>query len=332
MRVLFILLCFSISLKIHAQQQIKGLPIQFNQYMRAYPMINPASSGSLSKLEINAGNQRHGGNWSNINTFYFNANIRLTKDLKIENNKNEKPVDEYSENTDTIVSYPKVFYKAVPNSYHVAGLNLIGDKEGVFLNRNGIYGLYAWHTHLKENMILSGGVALGIKNYSISDNYVTGGGSSFAPDGNVGVWLYDYNYHLGFSVNQIFNSKLKPLNETTVLIPQYNFTAGRSWEVSHALVLKPSVLIGVASQTPVNANVTLGSLWQNIASLTLNYNYKKGVTTMIGIEKIKIGENVIKAMFSYYFPVGRSNQININNYEITLNYYLRPNKEHTIFQ
>ena len=334
MRSFFVLLCiFFSSVKLYAQQQISSLPIPFNQYMRTYAMINPASNGSYAKTEVSVGNQRHGANWSNINTFYFNGCIRLSKDRKTAVKANvpnfeEDTLSEYEEEEDTVMQYSDL-----SNNYHVAGINLTGDKEGTFLNRTGVYAIYAWHTHLSERLMLSAGTSLGVKNYSVGDNYINGGGSAFAPDGSIGLWLYNADFHFGASANQLFNGKLKPIGETTVLTRQYNITAGKLIPLNHFLSIKPSFLVSVAKQNPVSANITIGSLWQDVFSATINYKFKNGLTYLIGLEKVRIGDSYVKMMFSYYVPVGQFHQLNINTYEITLNYFFKQNsREHVIFQ
>jgi type IX secretion system PorP/SprF family membrane protein len=318
--------------EIFAQQEVRSLPIQFGQFMRSSPLINPASAGSYSKMEVNTGTQRQGGNWNNIGTYYFNANIRLTKDRPVALMESE---DEHTE-SDTLsqIDASEEFSQALPNSYHVAGFTLTNDKEGTFLNRTGIYGLYAWHTRISPAVLLSAGASIGVKNYSVDENYVNGGGSSFAPDGTIGVWLYNYNYNFGISVNQLFNSKLTPLHEVTRLVPNINITGSRTWNVNRFLSLKPSLLVRIAPQYAPDVNIYVGGLMQNVLSATIGYKYKRGGTAIIGLEKIRIGDSYFKMAFSYYFPIGSINQININTYEISLNYFLKPNRKsrNVIFQ
>lgn len=324
-RVFILFTCLFFSFEVVAQNEIKSLPIPFGQYMRSLPLINPAVAGSYSKAELNTGVQRQGGNWSNINTYYFNANFRLTKDLKQAHQQTKIPSEETYDDSLTIEEDTTEEFSSLPNSYHVAGVTLIGDKEGEFLNRTGLYALYAWHTRIRPSVYLSAGAMVGFKNYSVNENYVNGGGSSFAPDGNIGLYLYGNRFNLGVSANQIFNGKLAPLREVTRLIPHLNVMGSRTWQISRYFAFKPSVLFRIAPQYTSDATFYLGAMLQNILSVTAGYKYKKGGTAIVGLEKIRIGNSCIKAAFSYYFPMGNVHQLNINTYEITLNYFLKPN-------
>jgi type IX secretion system PorP/SprF family membrane protein len=319
----FFLIVFSVS--VRAQQEIKSLPVQFNQYMRAYPQINPASSGDNYHIEIYTGNQRHGQNWSNIHTFYLNANMRFYRRMKAEN-----VLDTYQEEEEDSDRQEEETTSLAPVRFHVAGINITSDKEGSYFNRSGLYGMYAWHSKITQRAFISGGFSLGIKNISISENYIYGSKSGFAPDGNIGIWLYDYDYHIGISAGQIFNSKIQPLYETTRLLPNYNITAGKSFAINSFVSLKPSFLIRVSNQYPADIDLSLGSLWQKLISGTVNYRHKKGMAAMLGIERITIGENNFRAMISYNVPFIKSNQINNYTYEITLNYFFaRGNRVNT---
>ncbi len=325
--------CLFFSPEIFAQNETKSLPIQFGQYMRSYSLLNPASAGSQARAEINTGVQRNGGNWSNIGTYFFNANIRLTPDKitvplseinENEEEEEEETITDTTAYTDDYTIETTQEGPPLPNNFHVGGLSLIGDQEGAFLNRTGVYALYAWHTRISPTVFLSAGVSAGVKNYSVDDSYVYGGGSSFAPDGNIGLYLYTSKYNLGISANQIFNSKLTPLREASRLVPHLNVQTSRVFELNRFLLLKPSLLVRVAPDFPVDLNGYVGALIQNVLSATVGYKFQRGMIAMVGFEKIRLGDHYLKAAFSYYLPVGNNNQLNINTYEVTLNYFLKP--------
>lgn len=308
--------------------------------MRSAPLINPAIAGSFARVEVNTGVQRQGGNWSNISTYYLNANFRLTRDrvLKQPVSEDQTATEPESENVEeqedsisleeetSALPPPDTSQDPFPNNFHVAGLSLVGDKEGAFLNRTGIYGLYSWHTRVGKRTFLSAGATIGVKNYSVDDNYVNGGGSSYAPDGNVGLFLYSNKYSVGLSVNQIFNGKLKPIREVSRLVPHLNITGSRTWQINRYFAVKPSLLVRIAPEYNPDINLYISTMLQNIISATAGYKYQRGMTCIVGLEKIRIGDSYFKAAFSYYFPVGNNRQLNINTYEITLNYFLRPNR------
>ncbi len=290
--------------------------------MRSMPLLNPSEAGAHAKMEVNTGIQKNGGNWSSISTYYLNANFRISRTVDIQTETILYDSLSGEEDSTEKTREPRARFST---PFHVMGITLLGDKEGTFLSRTGVYGLYAWHTRIRPAVFLSAGIALGIKNYAVDETYVTGGGSAYSPDGNIGVSLYSDRYRLGISANQIFHGKLAPIREVTRLIPHLNLTGSRTWHLNRSLVLKPSLLLRIAPKHAPEATFYLGTLVQRILSVTAGYSYQKGMTYIIGLEKVRIENHYFKVAFSYYFPMGNRPQLRINTYEITLNYFLKPN-------
>lgn len=275
-------------------QQVDYLPVQFGQFFNMYSVINPASCGSTAVLEVQSGRQQHGGAWKNISTTFVSAAFRMQK------------------------------RKA--NNFHVAGVSFISDKEGQYLSRSKFYLTYAWHTRLTKKLSLSAGTSAGYFSYLVSESSANVSGGAMAPDASFGLWLYSETYYFGASVNQIFNSKLTPLQETTTLIRHYNLTAGYSFALTRSLSVKPSMLVRYASGYPVDIDIAAIGAINRIFTLGVNYRHNKSIVPVVGFEKLAIGKGNLKAMFSYAVPAGKIAD-NLQTYELTLNYDFKPVKK-----
>lgn len=285
---ILVLLC-AITLSAVNAQEVEYIPIQFEQFFNTYPIINPASSCSASRIEIQSGRQQHGGAWKNISTTFASASFRVKE------NKS--------------------------NSFHVAGASFVADNEGLYLKRTRFYGNYAWHTRLTKNVSLGAGTSLGFFSFLVSASSANISGAATAPDASFGFWLYTNASYAGISMNQIFNSRLTPLEETSMLIRHYNMTGGYLITINNSLSVMPRVLIRYAPGYPVDMDFAATGIINGIVSTGLNYRHNKSIVPMIGFEKLSVGNGNVKAMFSYAVPMGRSAR-DLKTYELMLNYQI----------
>ncbi|MBC7487461.1 MAG: type IX secretion system membrane protein PorP/SprF [Cytophagaceae bacterium] len=264
-----------------------GLPVQFIQFFKTYSLINPASIGKDSAIEFSTGNKSLTGAFSGVRTFYANANVQLNA-----RGKNK--------------------------SKHVLGLTFINDKEGSFINRNRASLVYAFHLPISKKSTVSAGVSAGFINYSYKASNISAGGSAFAPNADIGLWLHRSNFNIGVSGNQIIASKLTPIDETYTIERHYNLTADRTFLLGPYLTLTPAFIFRWYDQEYYNADLALILLIQDQVTTALSYKYDRGVSVSGGLEDVKLGRNVWKVMFSYYFPLGSVNNYNPSAYELSL--------------
>jgi type IX secretion system PorP/SprF family membrane protein len=278
-----ILLC-----NISHAQEISRLPVQFGLFFNGYSIINPASCGAKSDVEVQAGRQQNSGIRKGIATTYFSGAFRI-------------------QNVRT-------------SNFSVMGLSFINDKEGEYLKRSSAYFIYAWHTKLSTNVSISAGINAGIYSYTVSGTNANVAGSATAFDGSAGLWLYAKQFYAGISVNQIPNSELTPLyEETTKLVRHYNITGGYVLNVHQNVTVTPSFLLRSSSAFPVDLDAAVMVSLKQIFTVGINYRYHKSLVSIIGLEKLKFGNETLTAMFSYAVPVGKI-AANIQPYELTLNY------------
>ncbi|MBA7686300.1 hypothetical protein ES703_94743 [subsurface metagenome] len=279
------------------QDRVVRYPVRFSQYYNCYPLLNPSTAGSYSKLELSLGNQRMLGNFSKIFTYYFNANMRI-----LDRGGLNKP-------------------------YSTIGVMLYNDREGKYLNLTRFYAIYVWHGNLSERVKFSGGFQIGGMNYNVKGTPLSGDGSDLKPDAAVGVQVYNPSFHAGISVNQVFNSELQPLEEITVLAPYINITADRKWDFSNLFRFVPCFAMhlpltsqdGIKKKVLIDANLNFTFRERFFVSTGIHNNDILNISA--GINDVLSSDGILNIHLTYAFSVFQSAEINTNSLEIGLGYF-----------
>lgn len=260
-------------------------PVRFGQYYQDKTMINPAAANQNNGLDANVGYLSFFGSFSEVRTFYGSVHKKLGRE--------------------------------VSKAKSSLGLFLYGDREGEVLNRSRVYLNYAVHIPLKNELILATGAYLGFVSFSTKPTTSTAGASDLAPDGALGVWLYDKDFYAGLSVNQVFNLTLRPLEEEFLLQRHLNFLGG--YEVK-----------GVQHRFLTHLNVRLTKDWvfdigeivkfYNKYLVGVNYRHLEGMHFALGAQQLNLGQGNLGMQFSYQVPFRKNERANIATYEITINY------------
>lgn len=291
------LLVVHISVVIYAQPETVNYPVRFSQYYNSYSMVNPASIGEINSINFTMGNKRMLGNYSKISTYY------LTFDTKLSRYGNYN------------------FSNSGP--YSSVGVNLYNDSEGMYLNRTRIYAVYAWHSSIAPRIKFSAGFELGGMNYSVKGTPLAGDGSDFAPDGSVGIWIYNQRFKSGISYHQLFNSSIQPLEEVAYLKPFLN--------VSGQLYLIQEGPVNLSFATNISVPVSQDETYYDLTTIT---TYKKKLTVVLGlhnnnrmINSIEIldlfqTDNKLNLSLTYSYTLAASIIAN-NFFEVGLNYRIK---------
>lgn len=279
-----------ITQELFPQSEVSRYPVRFSQYYNCFSMENPAAAGSSSKFELAGGNQKLLGSYSKISTYYLNVNMHFNQ-AEI---RSRKP-------------------------FSVAGLLFYNDKEGKYINRTRFYATYVWHAHLTRNLKMSGGFRLGGMNYSVKGTPLSGDGSDFVPDGAIGLQLYNHKYHLGISLNQIFNNTIQPLEEVTKLGSFLNFTGGIVWGLSSAIQMKPVGWV----QVPIHsgellADVSLLTTYKEKIDVVLGIHNNDMVVHSIGLKNVLNSKYILDVNLTYSYPVN-SVGVSTSFFEVGIN-------------
>lgn len=262
-------------------------PVRFGQYYQEKAMVNPAAANYASNLDGNVGYLSFFGSFSEVRTFYGSLHKNLNASTK-----------------------------GVKNSL---GVLLYGDKEGEVLSRSRAYLNYAIHIPIREKFTLAAGAYLGIVSFSTKGTQVTAGASDAAPDGALGIWGYSDSWYAGFSLNQLFNLTLKPIEQEFLLQRHVNFLAGYEFKgINHRFLTHGNIRLTKDAVFDVGELVKL----YNKYLLGIAYRHTEGVQLSAGVQQLNVGEGHLSFQFSYQFPFKAEERANIQSYELTLNYLI----------
>jgi type IX secretion system PorP/SprF family membrane protein len=272
------------------QSYFSYYPVQFGQYMRHYQFINPASIGARSNFETILGSKNNIGDFSNISTYFAGVSFSVLKSTKT-----GKP-------------------------FNVAGLKVDTDREGRYIARTRAYVMYAFHFKIFRDYYLSGGVDLGILNMSVQGTPSTGDKSEYVPDANTGIWVYNKEFYFGFSVNQVFNGRLQPYQEVSIMRRHFNIIAMKRFEINRVVSISPSVILRYPSYLNYNADYSVECRISDFLG-GFSIRHKQGIAFWLGITEIKLVGGGLEAVILYNTPLKKS-LININSIELVCRYEL----------
>lgn len=280
--------------KVDGQQIVERHPLFFGQFSQQLAIINPATMGQDDgKYELNIGTQWHERPWHNIHTEYAHFN--------------------------TYLGDPE-------RSHHSVGLTLIGDKEGTFLSRTYFYGQYAFHQQLSEETFLSVGGSIGFASFIIRSGDTFSGGTDNQLDASIGVSLHNKQWLVGFSINQLPESQLQPLEEISILKRSMNLMGSYQWQVGKEVALKPLLWLNFApsGQQPFWQASLKAVLAERVGVETL-YNPERGIVLSTGLHQLEFlmfGTTTgnLQVMFSREFLLGDRLSADLKRYELTLRF------------
>lgn len=280
------LFCFLVTVRLQAQI---NYPFHYYQFFQHISLYNPAGSGLLAPIELQAGNHSY---ISYLNAQYscFNANVRFGMGR---NN---------------------------PGIFSTAGLRFTGYNEGKYIGGTRLYAVYSFHVKLKDKMFFAGGIDLGYIHSKIEGTPSTGSLSEYVMDGNAGIILYTGSFHAGLSVNQLANNFIKPLQEILIVYRHLTFSASKRFRVSDHFQV--SSFSRVCYPYYEHLRFELGSqiLLMDRYSVSLSYRLKEMMSAGIGIRNIAVGNGTVNAGLTYNTPV-RSKTIYTSTVEISLGYF-----------
>lgn len=262
---------------LFGQLQTNKYPVRFSQYYNCYSLINPAGASIDQNLEITVGDKHLLGSFNNISTYYVCANYQIST----KNQRNNSP-------------------------FSSIGVIALNDREGKYLNRSRFYIAYAWHGNITYKYRISGGFHLGAMNYSVKGTPLSGDGSDITPDGSVGLWIYNNKFHVGCSYNQIFNSKIQPLEEIAVLSPFLNFDAHVNFNLGKYFAASPSTSIRTTTnEKDFTGDISLKINYRNKMALVLGIHDNNRMINSFELSNVLNDSFPLNLFLTYGYPVSR---------------------------
>jgi type IX secretion system PorP/SprF family membrane protein len=284
--VLFILVGLAFTC---AQPASKNYQVQFSQFMVSYPMVNPSAIGLHADHEILTGYQRPVTGFTGISTYYCS------------------------------ISFVPYRLKLQAKSRNLVGLRFYNDNEGAYINRMRFYGMYAFHTRINSRLNFAGGIDFGGMNFAVKATPSTEGASVFKVDANTGIWIYNKRFHVGFSVNQLFNSVFQPIDERTVLPTHFNLTAAYAVVANDDIELSPHILITYPYYSTASIQAGLYSLLFGKIIAVVAWNRKTSIAMMAGVGDVSVFNSKLNVLLSYSTGI-RKAALGISKLELTALY------------
>ncbi len=296
MHIPLLVIALQIPVCIYAQNQVTKYPVRFTQYLNCYSFLNPANTCQHTDYELAFGSQQMFGAVSHVSASYFSMAMRIRAGNRAE-------------------------------PFSAVSIFLYNNREGKYLNRTRFYTSYAWHTSLSNRLRFAAGLSVGGMNYSVKGTPLSGNGSDIKADGSVGFSFYYDLFRIDVSVGQVFNSKVQPLEEVTVLAPMMNITALRKFSIDEEYLLTPSFTARIPFQKDylgnrdplLDINLMMEFLRRFVISAGIHDNTMALVSA--GISRLQIGQGEFGFMISYAFPVLRTSKLKTSFGEIGINYF-----------
>lgn len=277
---------------LSAQNTFYELPFYFGQFYKD-PLIDNGQFENKQKGTIAAGHRRNHNNFGGVNTSYADLKLKLSP------NENQ--------------------------AFSTIGLQFINDNEGFLIRRNRFYLNFERHIKINETYFMAGGVSLGGYNFIAQPDDGFEGISSLTYDGNVTLKFYGKKSVLKFAFNQIFNSRIKPINQEIVLLRNLNLFLGRNFNVSKNITSRNRGVIRWSKERDLpssgfNFAFNTQLLVKKLVFFGMTIDPAIGLYYNLGVERIPVFSDQLGFELSYLVPKESSIITNLNQFEFTVSY------------
>jgi type IX secretion system PorP/SprF family membrane protein len=273
--------CISGLLALNTMAQQQG---QYSMYMVNQYIANPAVAGTEDYIDLKAGFRSQ---WVGLKdapqSYYVSAHGPTGKNI------NHKQYDDVK-----------------PLAWHSLGATFTGESTGP-VNKNAIFGTYAYHIPLSTTLNLSLGLSAGVQQYRVKaadlsydpqnnlDKATSSNTTVVSPDGNAGLWLYNKNMYIGVSSMQIFNKKIDLASNADAasrLNRHFFATAGYKIKLDSNWALVPSLMFKAVSPTPAQIDLNCKVRFKDMFWGGVSWRNKDAFVFIIGMtleQKFDIG-------------------------------------------
>lgn len=194
-------------------------------------------------------------------------------------------------------------------------------------SRTGVYGSYAYNLIVNDLMRLSMGLSMGFLQNKIDGTKIdlieqdpallNSSGSAFAPDASFGLFLYSSDFHVGFSVHQLFNNKLNYYDAKlgiNKLKSHFYLTGGYKYRINHDFAVEPSIILKGTTPVPIQMDFNVRGIYQEMIWLGLSIRTQDAFSILLGY----MHENKFVFGYSYDISVSDIRKFNSGSHEILL--------------
>lgn len=219
------------------------------------------------------------------------------------------------------------------------GGNIFHDKTGHI--RNAGFNLSAsYGIKFGEESMLSAGISAGMIHYSLGndiniretndDAVIKAQDGRIAPDVGFGIYFKRKGLYVGFSMPQVIQVSLDfevddPSNMNKLLRHYFVF-AGYKFSVAEKFELEPSVLLKAVKASPIQVDINLKAIYNNMVWLGASYRSLDAVTVFAGVtikEQFQLG-------YAYDITTSNLNTVSNGSHELLLSYKIIRSKNDEI--
>ncbi|HTN20311.1 MAG TPA: type IX secretion system membrane protein PorP/SprF [Pelobium sp.] len=296
---------------------------QFTQYILNNYIANPALAGIENYIDVKAS---HREQWKGLDgapvTNYFSVHFPLGK-------KDEKTNATSFNMTGTgmyVHNYREDYTASEP--HHGLGFIFMDDKAGQLKQTSGSLA-YAYHLGLSSRVNISMGIGIGFLKTGLNNKTLdpenendpaltSAQNAKIAPDLNFGVWLYDFNYFVGVSVQQLLSQKTAiNINDDYTdrkTVPHYFVTAGYKFWLSDNISAIPSIMAKIALPSPPSLDFNAKFTFKDKFWMGGSYRSANVFSGMLGFNI----SSLLHVSYAYDFTRSKLNTVSNGTQEIML--------------
>lgn len=304
---------------------------QYSQYMLNQFVLNPALSGLEDFVDVKLG---YRSQWAGLEgtprTFYVAGHGALDKTDRTSSLSVRGPYGRPLGRTRTFRG------QQPPPAHNGIGGIFLHDETGPSM-RSTLMGTFAHHFVLNNRFKVSAGIGAGITQHTLdfdqlhllnpNDPVVQQGKlSRIVPELSAGVLIYDPDFYLGLSVNQLLFKKLdygttgnSGYEWLGTLYNHYFLTAGYRIPITEEWSFLPSVMIKSVRPAPVSYDLNAKFSYLDRFWVGGSYRHRDAIVGLIGVNinyRLNLG-------YSYDFTLSDIRTVSRGTHEIVLGFMLR---------
>jgi len=215
------------------------------------------------------------------------------------------------------------------------GVSFLNESIGS-LNRNLIYGSYAYRIKTSENGRLAFGLMAGIENQAnklstlkVNDNNVadpqfSGNSSLIAPNFGAGVYYNTKTFYAGISIPRMLDNQAKfatngsDITSTKFDVSKFTYyiTAGNVFTINEDIKIKALGMIKLVQNAPIQMDLGANVLIKDLIWAGLSYRTGSSMSVILGVQATK----QLLVSYSYDYGLNQIQTYSSGSHEIALNY------------
>lgn len=298
---------------------------QYSQYLFNNYLLNPALSGIESYTDVRMGTRRQ---WVGIEgapvTYYISGHTSLG--MSDRNSNLPKAGKGFVPKMPVNNNRANKFHKSRP--HHGFGAMAQVDKTGP-LSNTSLNLTYAYHHPITKRINMSVGMAGGLVQARLDGNAIhlaNQNDNALQPgqltktkfDLGLGTWIYSDIFYVGISAAQLLTDKISKNEGMNTLQqelqPHFFGTAGYRLRLRYDLSLEPSVMVKVASPSPVSVDLNMKATYANRIWAGLSYRHGDAMAALAGINV----NYILDIGYSYDLTTSELNGASAGSHELII--------------